>query len=198
METELELDQLRRRTRAAQHAISYPLLVIGVVFINYGVVGFAPQPVAWRYAGALAFVALWALGKANEYATGVGGGRSDYLAIACGVFVATQLTLSDVIVNALWISPSRIEGMWVGIIGLGLIASGFSIRAGLLVGAGVATCATGIALAIDKDPQWPFRVIAYPRIGEINPGTQGRFVMILGLVLTVIGFFVFVRERRLS
>jgi hypothetical protein len=46
MSTEMQLDQLRQQTRAAQHATSYPLLVVGVLFLNYGVVGFTSQPVA--------------------------------------------------------------------------------------------------------------------------------------------------------
>ena len=75
MDTAVSVEEVRQRTRAAQHATSFPLLVLGVLFINYGVVGFAPQPTAWRYAGALAFVIMWALGKANEYTTGVGPGR---------------------------------------------------------------------------------------------------------------------------
>jgi hypothetical protein len=153
METPLQLDRLRQQTRAAQHATSYPLLVIGVLFLNYGVVGFTSQPIAWRYAGALAFVALWALGKANEYATGVGR-RSDYLAIAGGVGAQT------------------------------------------LVAWGAATCAGGIALGIERFPAWEFQGVAPFAGGELHQ--QARYVVILGVVLTVAGFVVFLRERRLS
>jgi len=198
MSTEIQLDQLRRQTRAAQHATSYPLLVVGVLFLNYGVVGFTSQPVAWRYAGALAFVALWALGKANEYATGVGR-RGDYLAIAGGVFVATQLTFADWVVRYHWFSPARLQGMWVIIIGLGLVASGLSIRTRTLVAWGMATSATGIVLGIERYPAWAFQgVVPFAAGGTVQLTSQARYVVILGLVLTLAGFSVFVRERRLS
>ena len=195
MSTEMQLDQLRQQTRAAQHATSYPLLVVGVLLLNYGVVGFTSQPVAWRYAGALAFVALWALGKANEYATGVGT-RGDYLAIAGGVFVATQLTFTDWVARYHWFSQARLQGIWVIIVGLGLVASGFSIRTRTLVAWGTATCATGIVLGIQRTPAWAFQFVAQG--GTLMVSSQARYVVILGLVLTLAGFAVFVRERRLS
>ena len=195
MSTEMEVDQLRQQTRAAQHATSYPLLVVGVLLLNYGVVGFTSQPVSWRYAGALAFVALWALGKANEYATGVGR-RGDYLAIAGGVFVATQLTFTDWVARYHWFSQARLQGIWIVIIGLGLVASGFSIRTRTLVAWGTATCATGIVLGIQRTPAWAFQFVAQG--GSLMVGSQARYVVILGLVLTLAGFAVFVRERRLS
>jgi hypothetical protein len=198
MSTEVQLDQLRRQTRAAQHATSYPLLVVGVLLLNYGVVGFTSQPVAWRYAGALAFVALWALGKANEYATGVGR-RGDYLAIAGGVFVATQLTFADWVVRYHWFSPARLQGIWVIIIGLGLVASGLSIRTRTLVAWGMATCATGIVLGIERYPAWAFQgFVPFAAGGTVQLTSQSRYVVLLGLVLTLAGFAVFVRERRLS
>ena len=195
--TELQLDQLRQQTRAAQHATSYPLLVVGVLFLNYGGVGFSSQPVAWRYAGALAFVALWALGKANEYATGVGR-RSDYLAIAGGVFVATQLTYADWVVRYHWFSQSRLEGAWVIIVGLGLVASGLSIHTRTLVAWGAATCATGIVLGMERYPAWAFQGFVPFACGVNGVVMQARYVVILGLVLTLAGFAVFLRERRLS
>ena len=45
---------------------------IGVLLVNYGAVNFASRPVEWRYAGALAFVVLWGLGKVNETQVGIG------------------------------------------------------------------------------------------------------------------------------
>src|SRR5947209_9788731 len=88
-----DFDALRHRVRASQHARSVPLLVIGALLVNYSVVSFASQPVAWRYGAPLAFVLIWALGKVNETNTGVGPGRGDYLIAAAVVFIVTNLLL---------------------------------------------------------------------------------------------------------
>ena len=200
---DLDLTELRQRTRAAQHATSFPLLVMGVLLVNYGIVGFGSQPVAWRYAGALAFVAVWGLGKANEYSTGVGRGRGDYLAIACGVFVATQLTVSSFVLQASWITQYRLEGMWVVIIGGGLLAAGLSARAPALAVWGVITGIGGLAIAIigyqkwvAPDPVTPLRVGT--DVFALAAAQQVRLAILLGVALTVAGFVVFLRERRLS
>jgi hypothetical protein len=202
MDAAVELDELRQRTRAAQHATSYPLLVIGVLFVNYGVVGFASTPIAWRFAGALAFVGLWLLGKANEYVTGVGRGRGDYLAIACGVFVATQLTLLTWIVGASWArQPHVLEGIWVVIIGGGLVAGGLSTRTPAHVSWGIVTAACGLAVAVIGYQAWTYRELApFPSAGGIGYTAvqQPLIVTSLGVVLTVAGSVVFSRERRLS
>ena len=127
--------------------------------------------------------------------TGVGR-RSDYLAIAGGVFVATQLTFTDWVARYHWFSQARLQGIWVIIVGLGLVASGFSIRTRTLVAWGTATCATGIVLGIQRTPAWAFQFVAQG--GTLMVSSQARYVVILGLVLTLAGFAVFVRERRLS
>jgi hypothetical protein len=135
MDTAVSVAEVRQRTRAAQHATSFPLLVLGVLFVNYGIVGFTAQPVAWRYAGALAFVAMWVLAKFNEYATGVGPSRgADYLAAAGGVFLVTQLTYLNRVMFAQWATAYRLEGLWVGIVGLGLLGVGLAGRGPSLVG----------------------------------------------------------------
>jgi len=200
-DTGVQINELRQQTRAAQHATSFPLLVIGVLLLNYSTTGFEPTPVAWRYAGALAFVALWGLGKANEYATGVGRGRGDYLAIACGVFVATQLTLSNWIVGASWITEYRLEGMWIVIVGIGLAACGLSVRGHALVLWGAVTCVGGLAVALIGYQAWTYKGFqpfvnagGLPFVGL----QQTQIVTVLAVVLTVAGLVAFVRERRLS
>src|SRR4051795_611366 len=79
-----DLDAIRDRVRATQHARSLPLLVIGALLVNYAVVSFAPQPVAWRYGAPLAFLVIWGLGKANEIRVGVGTGRGAHTPAARG------------------------------------------------------------------------------------------------------------------
>jgi hypothetical protein len=201
METGVQIDELRQQTRAAQHMTSFPLLVIGVLLLNYSTTGFGSTPVAWRYAGALAFVALWGLGKANEYATGVGRGRGDYLAIACGVFVATQLTLSSFILGASWITEYRLQGMWIVIIGLGLAACGLSTRTGAVVAWGAFTCAGGLAVAVVGYQLWTYKGFV-PMVNAGGLGFEGVrqtiIVTALAVVLTIAGLVAFVRERRLS
>ena len=201
METGVQINELRQQTRAAQHATSFPLLVIGVLLLNYAITGFGSTPVAWRYAGALAFVALWGLGKANEYATGVGRGRGDYLAIACGVFVLTQLTLSSWILGAGWITEYRLQGMWIVIIGLGLAACGLSTRTGAVVVWGVFTCAGGLAVAVIGYQLWTYKGFV-PMVNAGGLGFEGvrqtNIVTGLAVVLTVAGLVAFVRERSLS
>jgi hypothetical protein len=198
MDTAVSVAEVRQRTRAAQHATSFPLLVLGVLFINYGIVGFAPQPVAWRYAGALAFVLMWALGKANEYATGVGPARGDYLAAAGGVFVATQLTLLNRIVYARWATPFRLEGIWIVIVGLGLLAVGLAGRAPTLVGWAIVVCGTGAAQFLVGDQSWTTNSFFSGLPGaEQNIGPPQPYLVVgLGGALTIAGLLTFAHERR--
>jgi len=198
MDTAVSVADVRQRTRAAQHATSFPLLVLGVLFIDYGVVGFGPQPVQWRYAGALAFVVMWALSKANEYATGVGAGRGDYIAAAGGVFVVTQLTFLNRIVFARWATPYRLEGIWVVIVGLGLLGVGFAGRAPTLVGWAIAVCGAGGAQFLVGYQLWTTNAFLGGLPGErtsFGP-PQPYFVIGLGLALAIAGLAAFTRERR--
>jgi len=64
---------------------------------------------------------------------GVGPGRAGYLVIAAGVFVATQLTLSTWVLEASFCA-SRLQGIWVIIVGAGLLAVGLSSARPALVG----------------------------------------------------------------
>jgi hypothetical protein len=194
MDTAVSVAEVRQQTRAAQHATSFPLLVLGVLFINYGIVGFASQPVAWRYAGALAFVVVWGLGKANEYSTGVGPSRADYLAAAGGVFVVTQLTFLTRIVFARWATVYRLEGIWVVIVGLGLLGVGIAGRLPTLVGWAIVVCGAGAAAFLVGYQRWTFQTFVPSGQGLGPP--QSIIVVGLGLVLTVAGLFSFGRERR--
>ena len=108
-----DLDALRDRVRATQHARSLPLLVIGALLVNYGVSSFAPYPMQWRFAAPLAFVLIWALGKLNETVAGVGPGRADYLVAAGVVFIASNLLLLDTISSRVRTSTgSSARGCW--------------------------------------------------------------------------------------
>ena len=197
METIVSVSEVRERTRAAQHATSFPLLVLGVVFINYGTVGFGPQPFAWRYAGALAFVVMWVLALVNEYLTGVGP-RGDYLAAAGGVFVATQLTFLNRVVFAQWATTYRLEGIWVVIVGLGLLAVGLAGRTPMLVAWAFVVCGAGAAQFLLGYQGWATNSYLPFVPGEkvqFNP-PQPYIVIALGVVLTLAGLFTFSRERR--
>lgn len=197
MTIEADINELRRRTRAAQHGGSFPLLVIGVLFLNYGVVAFANRPVEWRYASALAFIVLWALGKANENAAGVGAPRGDYLAIAAGVFATTQLTLMDPIVG--WLAFYRLQGAWVLIVGLGLLALGLSRQDWRLSAWGTAASAVGLALAISNYQATVFsHTGTVVDTGTVVVGPQNAPVVLLGLALTIGGIIAYERERRLA
>jgi hypothetical protein len=198
MDTAVSVEEVRQRTRAAQHARSFPLLVLGVLFINYGTVGFTAEPVAWRYAGALAFVVMWGLAKANEYATGVGPSRVDYLAAACLVFVLTQLTFLNRVVFARWATVYRLEGLWVGIVGLGLLAVGLAGRAPTLVGWAIAVCGVGAAQFFIGYQLWTTNSYfpGVPSAHAVIGLPQPYIVIGLGVVLTLAGLVTFARERR--
>ena len=198
METAVSVAEVRQRTRAAQHATSFPLLVLGVLFVNYGIVGFTQHPFPWRYAGALAFVAMWGLAKANEYTTGVGPSRgADYLAAAGGVFLLTQLTYLNRVVFAQWARGYRLEGIWVGIVGLGLLGVGLAGRTASLAGWAVVVCGAGAAEFFIGYQLWttstyfsavpPYQAFGLP---------QAYIIIGLGVVLTLAGLFTFGHERR--
>jgi hypothetical protein len=190
---ETNMAEVRRRTRAAQHIASYPLLVVGVLFVNYGVFNFVGRPVEWRYAGALAFVVLWGLGKVNESEIGVGPARGDFLAIAAGVFTATQLTFLDPVIR--WLGFYRLQGVWVAIIGAGLLALGLARHERSLAAWGIGVSAIGLGLAIANYSH----VAIFSSNGKlIHLGPQNGPVVLLGLALTVVGLLTYERERRVA
>ncbi|MDQ1447287.1 MAG: hypothetical protein QOC79_258 [Actinomycetota bacterium] len=189
---ETSVVEVRRRTRAAQHIASYPLLVIGVLFVNYGVFNFIGQPVEWRYGSALAFVALWGLGKVNESEVGVGPPSGEFLAVAAGVFTATQLTSMDWVARRLGFD--RLAGTWVLIVGAGLLAVGLARHERSVAAWGAAVAAAGLALAIANNS--PLAVSnsngTFIRIGQNLP------VVWIGVALTVVGLLNYQRERRVG
>ena len=191
------VEDVRRRTRAAQHVSSYPLLAVGVLLLNYGVVGFSGvgfsgRPVEWRYAAALVFVALWALGKASETSSGLGAPRGDYLVAAAGVFALTQLTLMDPVVS--WLGFFRLQGVWVAIVGLGLLAVARAREERGLLGWALLVCVAGAAVAIANYSHLA-SVHEGPRV-VVMLGNQNVPVALLGLVLTIAGVVTYERERR--
>jgi hypothetical protein len=187
------VESARKRTRAAQHVGSYPLLVIGVVLVNYGIIGFNDSPVAWRFAGALAFVVLWGLGKMNESEVGIGPARGDYLAIAAGVFTATQLTLVNRVLSAL--DFSQLQGLWVVIVGAGLIALGLSRHERALLAWGGLVVAVGAGLVVNDSTAFGGG-LSNGRVEGIP--TQVTAVVVLGVALTIAGLATYGRERRIA
>jgi hypothetical protein len=167
------------------------LLAIGVLLLNYGVVGFAARPVEWRYAAALAFVALWAAGKANESSTGLGAPRGDYLVAAAGVFALTQLSLMDPVVT--WLGFFRLQGVWVAIVGLGLVAVARARSEYMLLGWALLVCVVGVVLAIANYSHW---AVVSDGTTIMHLGNQNVPVAVLGLVLTIAGVVAYERERR--
>src|SRR4051794_23734088 len=140
---------LRSRIRAAQHARSFPLLVIGILLINYGVGIFAPTPTQWRYAAPLAFVMIWALLKVNETRVGVGTGRADYLVAAAFVFAATNIVIMRPIADQ--IDFRRVQGVWIMIVGVTLVVLGAVVADRVLVLAGIIATAPGVNLVFTRD-----------------------------------------------
>jgi hypothetical protein len=187
-----DYDELRGRVRAAQHVRSFPLLVIGALLVNYGVSSFAAQPVQWRYGAPLAFVLVWALGKANEASTGIGAGRADYLVAAGFVFAATNLVLLRPQVNTS-LTFGEIEGIWVVIVGLALAAIARAARDGLLAAAAITIFAAGVVVAIDgRVTDFGFLVVSGGSPEQTWPNV---LVAVVGAVLAVTGLLLYRRER---
>jgi hypothetical protein len=141
-----DYDELRRHVRATQHARSLPLLVIGGLLVNYAVTNFQSSPVAWRFGAPLAFVLIWALGKLNEQARGVGAPRGDYLVAAGVVFIATNL-LALITRFAVGANFRDLIGAWVVIVGLALAALSRASRDPVMLGAGLLVIAAGVVMA---------------------------------------------------
>jgi hypothetical protein len=194
IESTPDFDALRHRVRATQHRRSVPLLVIGALLVNYSVVNFASQPVAWRYGAPLAFVLIWALGKVNEVSVGVGPGRGDYLIAAAVVFIATNMLL---LVTSLR-EGSRIHelfGAWVVIVGLALAALSLTARDHVLLLAGVAVVLAGVTIVVFGPAD-----IFFP-ISGADSLTRAWTVWLLALVgaaLGLAGLALYRRERAVA
>ena len=189
IESTPDFDALRQRVRATQHARSLPLLVIGALLVNYSVVSFASQPVAWRYGAPLAFVLIWGLGKVNETSVGVGPGRGDYLIAAAVVFIATNLLLLSTSLRM----GDRIHelfGAWVVIVGLVLAALSVPARDRVLLLAGVAVVVSGSAIAV-FGPTDAF----FPMTGA-DSITRAWTLWLLALVGTALGLTGLALYRR--
>jgi hypothetical protein len=191
-ETAAHLDSIRDRVRAAQHARSFPLLVLGVLFVNYGVGRFLPSPMPWRYAAPLAFVLVWALFKVNESKVGVGA-RTDYLVAAGFVFAATGLTMLRPFTNHLR-SVARAEGIWTAIVGVALLGLARAGADRLLLAAGAAITAVG-AFVFVVGTRWSSDA-SLPGIGLFpeQPWTE-VVIAVLGLLLVAAGMLAYRRER---
>ncbi|HET7312566.1 MAG TPA: hypothetical protein VFJ17_14710 [Mycobacteriales bacterium] len=194
IESTPDFDALRQRVRATQHARSVPLLVVGALLVNYSVVSFASQPVAWRYGAPLAFVLVWTLGKVNESNVGVGPARGDYLIAAAVVFIATNLLLLPTSLR----EGARIHelfGAWVVIVGLALAALSLPQRDQVLLAAGIAVVAAGAVIAVFGPTD------AFFPISGADSITRAWTLWLLSLVgagLGLTGLGLYRRERALA
>jgi hypothetical protein len=189
-----DLDALRDRVRASQHARSVPLLVIGALLVNYGVASFAPHPVQWRYGAPLAFVLIWALGKLNETTSGVGPGRADYLVAAGVVFIASNLLLLD----TTFLDGAhfhQLVGAWVAIVGIALAVLSRPARDRLLLLSAIAVGLVGLVVAVVGTTS--FEAVASP-ILEIGHNWSMDLSAIAGAALGITGLVLYRRERSLA
>ncbi len=129
----------------------------------------------------------------NESQVGVGPARGDYLAIAAGVFTATQLTLIDPVPG--WVTYERMPGIWVAIVGGGLLALGLGRHERGLVGWAVAIMVFGVVWSITDYGYWSSKFSSSPLVGL---GPQSGPVALLGVLLTVVGLVTYQRERSLA
>lgn len=200
-----DLQALRRRVRTMQHARSFPLLVLGALFINYGVTSFSNSPVQWRYGAPLAFVLVWALLKVNESTIGVGTGRVDYLAAAFVVFGLINLTYlqgSNGVIPGLQAAPSPylfehldavgLQGVWVAIVGLAFLFIAVSARDMLLMLLAGVTVVSGALMAVGHNHTVYFD--SEKTLSLYYP--QNLVVVGLGALLAVVGLVAYWTERR--
>src|SRR3954453_21942080 len=189
-----DLDAIRDRGRATQHARSVPLLVIGALLVNYAVVNFAPQPGAWRYGAPLAFLVIWGLGKANEIRVGVGTGRADYLVAAGAVFIATNLLLLDTSLRE-GVNVHQLFGSWVVIVGLALVALSFPMHDRVLLVAGVGVVAAGLVLAAFGPTDGSLFIPGPNSVGHV---WTLWLLALVGAALGIAGLLLYRRERDLA
>lgn len=146
--TPADYEVLRRHVRGTQHARSVPLLVIGALLVNYSVSDFLTAgPLSWRYGAPLAFVIIWALGKANELRVGVGPGRGDYLIAAVAVFIATNMPMFFSRLSGEHYDFHELVGVWVAIVGVALLTLSRAAQDWVLTGAGLLVTGAGIVMA---------------------------------------------------
>jgi hypothetical protein len=189
-----DLDALRDRVRASQHARSVPLLVIGTLLVNYGATGFAPHPVQWRYGAPLAFVLVWLLGKLNETQRGVGPGRADYLMAAGAVFTVTNLMLLDTDLLA-GTNYHRLTGIWVATVGVALAVLSRATRDRVVLAAGLAVVLVGAMHATIGHADFEVINVGY---GAIGHNWSLELIALVGGVLALTGLLLYRRERSLA
>jgi hypothetical protein len=189
-----DVDDLRRRVRANQHVRSIPLFVLGALLANYGVTGFAPQPVSWRYGAALSFVLIWLLGKTNETVSGVGPAQADYLIGAGFVFSATNLALlvqrfqQGAYVHELF-------GVWIAIVGITVAVLAIRSRDGVVLAAAVLVTALGLVMVVIGSADL---MLMNNGVSFITQNWSMTLVALVGGVLTLLGLVVYLRERRVA
>jgi hypothetical protein len=188
-----DVTALQKRVRADQRARSIPLLVVGVLLVNYGVNGFTNHPMAWQYGAPLAFVGIWALSKLNETRTGVGLGRTDYLVAAAFVFMATELFMLRPLTQ--WFrSFGRVEGVWTIAVGLALVGIAVVAADMIIAGAGMAVMAGGIYALIEGAND--VSVLPQRYIFQAQP-THEAVIAYTGIVLVLAGLWSYRSERGL-
>jgi hypothetical protein len=186
-----DLDALRGQVRAAQHVRSFPLLVLGGLLVNYGIINFLGEPVAWRYGAPLAFVLLWALGKLNEASVGIGPARADYL-VAAG-FVFTAINLVYLKPFARYLSYGQTTGIGVIIVGIALVGIARATGDGLLATAGALVMATGL-MAVVAAVYTSNGFTVSPQ-GGLEQSWPNELISVVGAVFAAVGLFLYRRER---
>ena len=107
-----DLNQLRRRVRAARRATSAPMLVFGVAtlfFAGYeGAVHyyFVPAPLYWPLCSLIALLVLAGIDVVRRRRTGVGSGRITYSRAAAVLLAAV------VVGNVVWLFPFAEMLLW--------------------------------------------------------------------------------------
>jgi hypothetical protein len=150
-----ELDQLRRRVRAARRATSAPMLVFGLVtllFAGYRSAipySYIPGPLHWTVCSLLALIVLAGLDVLRRARTGVGPGRIPYRKAAGALLAAV------VIGNVVWLLPFVQMLLWPGPV-LTMLAlwqrnNQLAVRAGLVT----AVMVGGWFLRLLVDDAWP-------------------------------------------
>ena len=187
-----QLDTLRANVRAAQHSRSLPLVVVGALLLNYGLTSFQAQPVAWRYGAPLAFVLIWGIGKLNEARAGIGTGRFDYLVAAGFVFTGVNVLLLHPL-NA-WLNLFQLEGLWVGIVGVALLALAMTSHDAVLKLVAAVLVVIGAGIAVGS---YNSSVAGFYRVGTFpSPSAwPNQTISLVGVCLALAGFHYYWRER---
>jgi hypothetical protein len=190
---DVDLGALRRKVRAAQHTRSVPLIILGVLLVNYGAVWFAPSPVPWRFGAPLAFVAVSVALTVLGTRTGIGAARADYLVAGGFVFMATNIV--QVRPFAQSIDFNRLPGVWVIIVAVALLGVALTVSDWLLMLASAAIGAAGAFLLIAGNTPSPS--IAFLGIAPEQPWGD-VLVAVVGALLVFAGMATYRFERAAS